>query len=82
MTTRLTFESKRDVLKVTRGAFVSSGNGRIAYVVDGKMATRRDIETGVSSVGEVEIVRGLNEGETIVISDTSHFQDARNVMLR
>ena len=82
LTTRLTFESKRNVLKVTRGAFVSSGNGRVAYVVDGKMATRREIETGVSSVGEIEIVRGLNAGETIVISDTALFQDARNVMLR
>lgn len=82
LTTRLTFESKRNVLKVARGAFLESGAGRAAYVVDGKMATRRAIVTGVSSVGEIEVVSGLKEGETIVVSETTAFGDAQNVMLR
>lgn len=82
LTTRLTFESKRNVLKVARGSFLESEGGRAAYVVDGKMATRREIVTGASSVGEIEIIKGLNEGDNIVASDTSAFQHARNVMLR
>lgn len=82
LTTRLTFESKRNVLKVPRGAFLEAEGSRAAYVVDGKMATRREIVAGASSAGEVEIVQGLKEGETIVVSDTSPFQDAKNVMLR
>jgi len=82
LTTRLTFESKRNVLKVPRGAFLEAGGGRTAYVVDGDLATRRAIEAGVTSAGEVEIVKGLKEGETIVVSDTSVFQNANNVMLR
>jgi HlyD family secretion protein len=82
LTTRLTFEAKRNVLKVARGAFVEAEGGRAAYVVDGKMATRRDIRTGASSVGEIEIVSGLREGERIVVSDTAPFERARNVMLR
>jgi HlyD family secretion protein len=82
LTTRLTFESKRDVLKVARGAFLEADGGRAAYVVQNKMATRRDIVTGASSVGEVEIVKGLSEGETIVLSDTGVFGSAKNVMLR
>ena len=82
LTTRITFEAKRDVLKVTRGAFLEAEGGRAAYVVSNKMATRRDIVTGSTSIGEIEIVKGLNEGETIVLSDTSVFGDAKNVMLR
>lgn len=82
LNTRLTFESKRNVLKVTRGAFLESDGGRAAYVVEGKMAIRRPIETGATSVGEIEIVSGLKEGETIVVSDTSSFEDAKTVMLR
>jgi len=82
LTTRLTFESKHNVLKVARGAFMESEGGRAAYVVNEKMATRRDIATGASSVSEVEIVRGLSEGETIVLSDTATFGHARAVMLR
>jgi HlyD family secretion protein len=82
LTTRLTFESKRNVLKVARGPFLEAEGGRAAYVVDGETAMRRDIAVGASSIGEVEIVNGLKEGETIVVSDTSAFEDARNVMLR
>ena len=84
LTTRLTFESKRNVLKVARGAFVEAEGGRAAYVVDAsrKSATRREIATGATSVSEVEIVRGLSEGETIVVSDTTSFGDAKNVMFR
>jgi HlyD family secretion protein len=82
LTTRLTFESKRNVLKVARGPFLEAEGGRAVYVVDGKSAMRRDIVAGASSIGEVEIVNGLKEGETIVVSDTTAFEDAKNVMLR
>lgn len=82
LTTRLTFESKRNVVKVARGPFLDAESNRAAYVVDGKMATRREIEVGATSVGEIEIVRGLKEGESIVLSDTSTFDDAKTVMLR
>ncbi|HEX8617633.1 MAG TPA: efflux RND transporter periplasmic adaptor subunit [Thermoanaerobaculia bacterium] len=82
LTTRLTFESKRNVLKVARGAFLEAEGGRAAYVVEGETAKRRPISVGAASIGEIEIVNGLKEGETIVVSDTSAFQDAKNVMLR
>jgi HlyD family secretion protein len=82
LTTRLVFESKKDVLKVARGAFVDATGGRSAFVVDGKMATLRPITLGVTSASEVEVLAGLSAGETIVVSDTSAFGDARTVLLR
>jgi HlyD family secretion protein len=82
LTTRLTFESKRNILKVARGAFLEAEGNRAAYVVDDKLATRRAITTGATSAAEVEITNGLNEGETIVLSDTAPFQHAGKVMLR
>ena len=82
LTTRLVFESKKDVLKVSRGAFVESGGGRVAYVVNGKLASRRPITLGATSVNEVEVLSGLREGETIVVSDTTPFENANEVLLR
>lgn len=84
VTTRLVFESKRDVLKAPRGAFLESGGGRHAYVVDekGGLATRRPISVGSTSLGEVEILEGLEPGERIIVSDTSAFEGARAVLLR
>jgi HlyD family secretion protein len=82
LTARLVFESKKNVLKVARGAFVESGGGRVAYVVNGKLAARRPIALGATSVNEVEVVSGLREGETIVVSDTTPFENANEVLLR
>jgi len=82
LTTRLVFESKKNVLKVARGSFVDSGGGRVAYVVDGKIAARRPITLGATSVNEVEVVDGLQAGEKIIVSDTSTFGNAKTVLLR
>lgn len=82
LTTRIVFESKRNVLKVARGAFLDAGGGRSAYVVDNEVATRRPITIGATSVSEVEVVSGLEAGQRIVVSDTSAFRDARTVLLR
>lgn len=82
LTSRLVFESKKNVLKVARGAFVDAGGGRVAYVVDGRMATRRAIDLGAASSNEVEILDGLQAGERIIVSDTTAFGNAQTVLLR
>jgi HlyD family secretion protein len=80
--TRLVMERKSGVVKVPRGPFLESGAGRHAYVVDGGVAVRREIEVGAVSVSEVEIVKGLDPGERVVVSDTSTFDGARTVLIR
>jgi len=82
LTTRLVFESKKNVLKVARGAFVEATGGRTAWVVDGDMATRRDIALGATSASEVEVIKGLESGDRIIVSDTSTFGDVKTVLLR
>ena len=70
---RVLIESRQDVLKVRRGAFIESGGGRVAYVVNDKSAVRLSIEIGTKSMGEVEIVSGLNEGDEIIISSSAEY---------
>lgn len=82
VTTRIVLEKRVNVLKVPRGPFLESGGGRRAYVLDGGIATIRDIETGSTSVSEVEVVRGLTPGEQIVLSDISVFEGAKTVLVR
>lgn len=82
LTTRLEFESKQNVLKVSRGAFLDNTAGRSAWVVEGKEAIKRPITVGATSANEVEVTSGLSEGETIIVSDTSAFNDKTRVLLR
>ena len=58
------------------------GCGRLAYVVsEDRVATRRQIQTGAYSLGAVEILSGLEPGETIVISNLDPFRGADTVLL-
>jgi len=76
---RLVLDQRDNALKVERGAFVDAGS--FAYVVEGDMARRRPISIGVMSMGEVEILSGLNEGESIVISSVEDFAGAPEARL-
>jgi HlyD family secretion protein len=81
LTTRILLAEYPDILTVQRGQFLDSGAGRIAYVIDDDIATRRQIQTGARSLGAVEIVSGLEPGDTIVISNLDPFRGADTVLL-
>jgi len=81
VSTRIILSTRTDVVKVRRGPFLESGGGRKAYVVEQGMARLRPIRTGTISLTEVEVLAGLTEGETIIISDISRFQEAETVLL-
>ena len=82
LTTRILLAEHHNVLMVQRGQFLDSGAGRIAYVLnDDGMAVRRQIEVGARSLGAVEIVAGLDQGDTIVISNLDPFRSAEAVLL-
>jgi HlyD family secretion protein len=82
VSTRLVLESRTDVLKVPRGPFLEAGGGSEVYLVQESMAVLHPIRVGSVSVGEVEIVSGLDEGDRIIISDTTRFEKATRVFLR
>lgn len=82
LTTRILLAEFNGVLMVQRGQFLDSGGGRIAYVVKpDRTAERRQIETGARSLGAVEVLSGLEPGETIVISNLDPFRGADTVLL-
>ncbi|HEV8269644.1 MAG TPA: efflux transporter periplasmic adaptor subunit, partial [Thermoanaerobaculia bacterium] len=80
---RMVFEEKKDVLKLPRGPFLEGGAGRQAWVVDESgVATRQTIEIGAISVAEVEIAKGLKEGDRVILSDMTAMGSAKTVLLR
>jgi HlyD family secretion protein len=81
LSSRIILEARDDVLKVTRGAFLDSGGGRIAFVVHGDIATRVPIKTGATSVSEVEITDGVAPGDQIIVSNLGEFERVEAVRL-
>src|SRR3546814_18679024 len=66
---------------VERGPFLEQDGGSFAWVVEGGSATRRPIQAGASSLSNVEIVSGLEEGDRIVVSGTDQFGNAEQVRI-
>ena len=79
---RIVMDSRDNVLMVQRGQFVDSGGGHVAYVVHDGVGTRTAVTLGASSIGSVEVLDGLKEGDTIIISDTSAFDSAKTVYIK
>lgn len=75
LTTRILMESREQVLTLPRGQFIDTGGGRVAYVLeeDG-MARRRAIEIGARSLAAVEILSGIEAGETVIVSSLEAFR--------
>ncbi|HKI73703.1 MAG TPA: HlyD family efflux transporter periplasmic adaptor subunit [Pseudomonadales bacterium] len=78
---RILLEGKSNVLMVERGPFLESSGGKFTYVVDGNLARKEPISTGIVSVNNVEILSGLKEGQTVVISSLTDFNNADTVYL-
>lgn len=78
---RIVLESRDGVLKVARGPFLDSTGGRIAFAVRDGVATRTPIETGATSITEVEILKGLTEGDQIIVSNLGEFERVETVRL-
>ena len=75
------YDERRDALRVPRSALIEDDEGTQLYVVDDGVANRRDVVTGFSDRGMVEIVSGLSDGETIVTVGQVGLKDGTSVRI-
>lgn len=74
----------RDVLSVGRPAAAQANRDISLFRLDadGKTATRVPLRTGAVSVDRVQVVRGLNKGDQVIVSDTSQWDKYDRIRLR
>jgi HlyD family secretion protein len=79
----ITLERLDNVLYVGRPAFgqEKSTVGMFRIDADGKTATRVPVEMGRSSVNTIEIIRGLKEGDQVILSDMSRLDNQNQIRL-
>jgi len=79
----ITMEKLENVLYVGRPAFgqEKSTVGMFRLDADEKNAVRVPVELGRSSVNSIEIVRGLKEGEKVILSDMSRWDNVDRIRL-
>lgn len=76
-------ERLQDVLHVERPAYGQSNSTVSLFrVEDGDEAVRTTVRLGRSSVNRIEVVDGLREGDRIVLTDMSRWDDVDRVRIR
>jgi HlyD family secretion protein len=73
-----------DVIKVGRPAFGNENSTISLFRVspDGKTATRVPVKVGRASVNEIQVLEGLQAGDTVILSDMSRWDSADRVRLQ
>jgi HlyD family secretion protein len=81
LSVRVLMDHRDKVLAVARGSFVDEGGGRFAYVLQDGQAVKRAIRLGAQSLSLVEVLEGLQPGDTVVISGAENFHGADRVTI-
>ena len=76
-------ERMKDVLYVGKPALGNDNSTLSLFKVDpdGKGATRVPVKVGRSSVNEIQVLDGLKEGDTVILSDMSRYDNVDRVRL-
>ena len=79
----ITLQRLNDVLYVGRPAFGQENStvGMFKVDPDGKGASRVQVKLGATSVNSVEIQGGLKEGDTVILSDMSRYDQYDRIRL-
>jgi HlyD family secretion protein len=73
--------SRNNTLVVRRGALART-NATHAFVIRGDEAVLVPVRFGLAGTDTIEILEGVSEGDQLVISDVSEYEDVQNVRLK
>jgi RND family efflux transporter MFP subunit len=72
-----------DAITVPSEAVIVTPKGdRLAFVVQDGRALRRKVETGLEEAGRVQIVKGIQAGEQVIVSGYEKLKDGAEVQVR
>ena len=78
----VSYEKHSDAMVIPAQALVEEDEQTSVYVVNDGEVTRRQIETGIESGGQVEVLNGLAGDEQIVVVGQSALRDGSKVLAR
>jgi HlyD family secretion protein len=73
---------KPRAVRIKRGPFATGEGVQQVFVIRGDRAVRTPVELGLASFDQVEVVRGLVEGDEAIISDMSDYMRLKEVRIR
>jgi HlyD family secretion protein len=77
--TRTVIWSAEKVLKVPQSALFRQGEGWSVFVIEGWRAKRREVETAQRNETDVQILRGLSNGQEVILHPSNQVNDGARV---
>ncbi len=77
--TRLLIDEKQNTLLIPRDAVTTINDQPTVYVIEGDRVEQRQVELGLTNDGQVEILSGLETGETVVTAGQPNLTDGARV---
>jgi HlyD family secretion protein len=77
----LVTEVRPKVLQVANGPAFNGRGKQDVFVIKNGRAERRTVEAGLSNFDYIEILSGLNAGETVITSDMSAYKNSRSIAI-
>jgi HlyD family secretion protein len=71
--------SRKNVLAIPREALEIAGNSNSVFVVVGEQVEKRSVELGLMNPTQVEIVKGISEGDKVVVSTDRKLAEGQRV---
>lgn len=78
-TVNLTTDTRAEALVVPMDAVLDDNGKSIVFVIEGDMAVRREVTTGLSNGEFVEISGEISEGEKVVVKGQNYIQDKTKI---
>lgn len=75
-------ETHTRVLRVANGPAFKGSSPQEVFVLSGNKAIRKSIHTGLSNFDYVELLDGVNPGDSVIISDMSDYKNMQSVSIQ
>ena len=75
-------DRRADAIRVARGPFLSGEAAQDVFVVRDGRAMRTRVELGLIGYDEVEISKGVEPGDDVIVSDMTNYLHARELKLK
>jgi HlyD family secretion protein len=78
----LVLGTRKGILQLARGPYLTTGNQKCLYKVEGNTARKTSVTFGATEGNIVEILEGVKAGDTVVVSGYQNFIDFGSIRLQ
>jgi membrane fusion protein (multidrug efflux system) len=79
---KLSLESEDNAILVPTTAIMPKSNGHMVFIINNGEAMAQDVELGIRTATEVEIVKGVSQGDTVAIAGVPQLKNKAAVNIK